>query len=542
MLNKINIRRFGLFQDYDWDSIIGNKESFKRINIIYGRNYSGKTTLARIFKCIENGRLHPDYPNGQFEIQDESGDIITNTNLDVYQKKIQVRVYNTDFIQENLSWLHNLDGSIKPFTILGTVNVELDKKIKQIDSLLGSIENKTGLLNDLELVTEKYNSIKKQYDTTFTDLENKLRNKARDIKNEASIYNQPTYQINSIKSDIPKALTKETLPDEIVLSKTKLLKEEAKPTINQIIEFEPIFSSIAQKTEELLTKLLKPSKPIEDLINDNLLQEWVRQGIEKHKGVRKTCGFCGNPLPEDLWDILDAHFSKESEELRHDIIQQLELIGLETNKIKTVVSLNKEQFYSTYHIQLEELVETWNQVVEAYTKELDKVKNELLKRSNDIFKQFPISSFEDFSQSIITIIQELNKIIDDNNRKTGTLSSDQKIIRNELRLNEVAKFINSIDYANKLSEIEGLENELKKVEIEKTVKQIEISTRLEERRSLEAQAKDESKGAELVNQHLTHFFGHDDLKLVAEGQTPNMKFIITREGSEAKNLSEGECS
>lgn len=133
MLNKINIRRFGLFQDYDWDSIIGNKESFKRINIIYGRNYSGKTTLARIFKCIENGRLHPDYPNGQFEIQDESGDIITNTNLDVYQKKIQVRVYNTDFIQENLSWLHNLDGSIKPFTILGTVNVELDKKIKQIE-------------------------------------------------------------------------------------------------------------------------------------------------------------------------------------------------------------------------------------------------------------------------------------------------------------------------------------------------------------------------------------------------------------------------
>ena len=28
----------------------------------------------------------------------------------------------------------------------------------------------------------------------------------------------------------------------------------------------------------------------------------------------------------------------------------------------------------------------------------------------------------------------------------------------------------------------------------------------EEKRTLEAQSKDESKGAELVNQHLTHFF------------------------------------
>lgn len=44
----------------------------------------------------------------------------------------------------------------------------------------------------------------------------------------------------------------------------------------------------------------------------------------------------------------------------------------------------------------------------------------------------------------------------------------------------------------------------------------------EEKRTLEAQSKDESKGAELVNQHLTHFFGHSELKLVAEGNAPNI--------------------
>ena len=59
---------------------------------------------------------------------------------------------------------------------------------------------------------------------------------------------------------------------------------------------------------------------------------------------------------------------------------------------------------------------------------------------------------------------------------------------------------------------------------------------------MEAQSKDESKGAELVNQHLTHFFGHSELKLVAEGNAPNILFKIVRENSYANNLSEGECS
>lgn len=542
MINKIDIERFGLFQDYEWNSIIGNKEFFKKINIIYGRNYSGKTTLARIFKCIENGLLHPNYQNALFNIHLDTGDIVTNTNLDVFQKTIQVRVYNTDFIQENLSWLHNLDGTIRPFTILGTINVELDKKIKQIDVLLGSIEAKTGLLNDFELVTEKYASIKKQYDTSFIDLETRLRNKARDIKNAAGVYNQPTYQINSIKSDIPTALNVNILPEELVLEKLRLLKEEAKPAISKIDEFDPLFSSISEKTEKLLSKVLKPSKPIADLINDSLLQEWVRQGIEKHKGIRETCGFCGNPIPKDLWDKLDAHFSKESEDLRLDIIHQLELIELEVNKVKSIISLNREQFYSTYFDQLEYLNETWNQIVEEYIKELAKFKNELLKRSNDIFKQYVMPLHEDYTQSIITVIQEFNKLIENNNLKTSTLSNDQAIVRNELRINEIAKFVKSIDYSVRLSEIKKLEKEVNKVENEKNSKQTEINTYIEEKRSLEAQAKDESKGAELVNQHLTHFFGHDELKLVAEGQTPNMNFIITREGGEARNLSEGECS
>lgn len=48
MINRLDIEKIGLFCDYRWNQHIGNQpdDIFKRVNIIYGRNYSGKTTLS----------------------------------------------------------------------------------------------------------------------------------------------------------------------------------------------------------------------------------------------------------------------------------------------------------------------------------------------------------------------------------------------------------------------------------------------------------------------------------------------------------------
>src|SRR5690606_5191014 len=72
--------------------------------------------------------------------------------------------------------------------------------------------------------------------------------------------------------------------------------------------------------------------------------------------------------------------------------------------------------------------------------------------------------------------------------------------------------------------------------------QNEIDALMENKTKLEAQAKDESRGAELVNHHLSHFFGHNELRLMAEGEGPNVRFKVQRDGTEANNLSEGESS
>ncbi|MCF0051646.1 hypothetical protein MUK70_15035 [Dyadobacter chenwenxiniae] len=60
-------------------------------------------------------------------------------------------------MRENLSWIHNdEEGTIEPLTILGALNVDLDKQIKEIDLMLGSLEEANGHLADFKSMEESF--------------------------------------------------------------------------------------------------------------------------------------------------------------------------------------------------------------------------------------------------------------------------------------------------------------------------------------------------------------------------------------------------
>jgi len=67
-----SINSFTVFNSFHWDSSVigadGRPITFEKINIIYGRNYSGKTTLSRIMQSLETQVLPEKYDNPQFEL------------------------------------------------------------------------------------------------------------------------------------------------------------------------------------------------------------------------------------------------------------------------------------------------------------------------------------------------------------------------------------------------------------------------------------------------------------------------------------------
>ena len=91
MLKKISsIKNLGVFKDFSWDSQVFNKggavQKFVDINIIYGRNYSGKTTLSRIARALETGALSDKYGTPSFQLKFADNSHVTLAALSTHDK------------------------------------------------------------------------------------------------------------------------------------------------------------------------------------------------------------------------------------------------------------------------------------------------------------------------------------------------------------------------------------------------------------------------------------------------------------------------
>ncbi len=534
--------------NFDWDNSVRDKgnniSEFKKVNIIYGRNYSGKTTLSRIFRSFEKGELHERYPNSKFELKHTGTQLLNQANLQNHNYTI--RVYNKDFIADNLKCLINPEESIEAFAIIGEENVDIEKKIREKEEELGDENSETGLKHQLLIEEVKCGKKEDSYNEASQSLESKLRKKANDDIKRNSLYEEVTYNINSIKNDIEiiSKNPRHELIEKDISDKKALLKEETRKNISSTTPFKPSFRDLFKKSKQLLKKQIKPSVPILELINNALLQEWVREGIKYHKGKREECAFCGGKLSSGLWDKLEAHFNKESESFREKINFQISLFEKEKEKVTKLINLKKEDFYSTFLGEFESKFNEWKVESDKYISSIDSIVKQLNKREKDIFNTKKVIPLKDNTKKIIDLHAGIAELISKNNQKTITLTQDQNDTREELRLNEVYRFIQDIDYCEEQKKISGLKTETQ--DLRRNVESIgqKVTAIENEIKILKLKIKDERRGAEKVNEYLNHYFGHEGLKLVAteDEESSGFKFKIIRGEEPAFNLSEGECS
>ena len=471
------------------------------------------------------------------------------TQKDIGSPSFDIRVYNTDFVSENLSFLTNEnEGEIRPFAILGSGNREIEKRIQKIEEELGDEARETGRNYELAQAREDHLKIKQKAKEAQDKLNNKLRRHANDHIKPNRRYGRVNYNINAIEADI------NTIKDEAVTilkaseeyEKDRLLQEESLPSIATRVSFESNFKTLYEDSAEILATEIKPSKSIEYLLADLSLQAWVREGMNLYNrdGDAEFCGFCGQDLPGDIWDKLDAHFNKQSSELEGKIEKQIELLKQEIESLSIIDLPTKEGFYESVRSTYRCAVEKFEETLESYKSEIQKLLEALNIRQKDIFTSKPPPDFKDLSEEISERISELNGIVELNNQKTKTLSEDQDTARKDLRLNDVLIFINGIGYSEKRREISNLERELtesenKVAECKSLVRSLE-----RERDNLQTELRDEQKGAEKVNEYLNHSFGLNSLSLVAEEDEVMSKyrFQIRRGNQPAYNMSEGERS
>ncbi|MGI7972961.1 AAA family ATPase [Campylobacter jejuni] len=528
---------FGSYKNFKWGN---NLEEFKTINIFYGRNYSGKTTLSRIARSFELKKHNEDFLDGNFKIKLEDGNFLTQN--DVIKSNLDIRVYNSDFVKENLNYLYDKKGNIKGFKSIG----EEQKNIKEI------IEKREKILKTRNEKLQKLENDKKEFlnDDRETKLEEKFTEKASLIATNPNYLKGYRYNKTALKKDLNIIKNNEDayiLNNEEQNQFIKILEDKEKHNTNFNNTFnKDNFQGILKHSSEILEK--------EIIIKENLtseLRQWLEEGLKFHKEHLSTqqCKFCNNPLTLEriVWienNIKDDSGEKEKiEEELKDLLDNFESYKLESKKL--LLGIEYENFYSNYKDIFIGLKEQLGANIANYNKELLKIEEKIKEKQKDVFTPIKLENTNDFSDEIFLILNKIENLCKENDEYTNKLSTNQNEARERLRLNEVAKFAKDSDYLAKQDEVEILQQNINILEESIKTQDNKINLLNKRIENYKTKLSNLETSTSNINKYLKSYFGHNLLELKAKkddnGQL-NGEFEILRNGKQAKNLSEGECS
>ena len=113
------IKGHRIFRDFVWPSEL---PAFTQFNIIYGWNWSGKTTLSSLFTCMQEKRAIIE---GQVEFELDSGSKITGSQLPAASVP-SVRVFNRNFVARTIEAIQI--NKVAPIYYLGEESIEQQKQ------------------------------------------------------------------------------------------------------------------------------------------------------------------------------------------------------------------------------------------------------------------------------------------------------------------------------------------------------------------------------------------------------------------------------
>ncbi len=499
-----SVKSFGVFNNFSGNAL----PEFTRFNIIYGWNYSGKTTLSRLFRCVENGALHPDYPKLTFSVSHEDG----NTYDHNFANACNVRVFNEDFRKENLRW-DNSEG-FTPILLLGAKNIEKNDQVE----------------------------LKKHARSTFIDEQKTVQQKSRKLsetisKAETECASQISQELglgrfdkrhlkpflDAWTSSIP-----EPLDDaHFAMERSKFSAEEKDDLPNLVVHLAPIDKEW-EVALRLLEERLGSVGTVARLIEIPELGKWIEDGLHLHADATH-CEFCENLLPSVRLAELNAHFSDAFENLKQRLRRAIETLT------GHMVSLDggaysRRAFYSDL---LEEYLQSGallKQTRDTFNTSIQTLINKLEQKYNNPFNVIVGSPQLPDIEPLRHAIKRFQKLVDDNNERTRGFSKARASAIETLKKHYIAKAMRNIDHIGLKKQISLLQEEDGKINA--------ILMKLEQEISgLQAELSDAVKGAEAINDALLRFFGKADIQIKV---TDEGNFLLVRGGQQARNLSEGE--
>ena len=374
-------------------------ETDKKVNLIYGLNGTGKSTISNILFDIERGKR----TNG-VTIEYENG--VSN------EKSYKLIVYNQQFVQESFYESNEIKGIFS----LSKDNAEAQYNIEKAKKERVKLE---------ELKTIK----KKEESDCLTIIQNKrsnFQNELWKIKTDYSGFGQPMdYCLSGLKGDKSKlfdhfiSISKSLDPprrsiDEIKKDASELQRSDAQVLFEiPLIKFD--FTEI--ETNAILSKVIVGNKnsSVAELIKELNNSDWVRQGKNYLNSAqinkKQKCPFCQQEtITIDFIKEIESFFSEEYEK---DLLLIKSLLKQYSSQSTQISRSKAFEEYIILHPIKNEYELTFNTLLSVVKRNIKEIEKKLEKPSLPI----AIEVTKDIIRKLNDIIGKANHLIKAYNEK-----------------------------------------------------------------------------------------------------------------------------
>ena len=398
MIKRINhIKDFGVFKNYRRN---GEIQDFAKVNIIYGWNYSGKTTISRLFQNFELKRNNENYLDAEYEIEDFETNKGNQENLNI--NNLDIKVFNSDFIRDNI----HLEGeNFNPILLLGEdtkkAQQELTKESEKLEKAQRIVKN----------LNKEYSDIENAILSGLTNTASKIKETLQIVQAYTRTHLRPTF--DKVKNDHNSFILTQLEVNELL--KTATNSEENKLPILEEYNVELLLEIKFEEVKALLDTLPEFSKTIKHFIENPEIANWVEQGLPLHQ-EKSNCEFCGNFVSNTRLTELSAHFSTDLKNHK----EKLAVLAQSLNDSKISESEIQElELYKPLRALFKQKETKLKKSITTYNKQFTKLFQLVNRKKNSPFEK--IKDFSKITVDTTTIVQSINnynQVIKDNNQKT----------------------------------------------------------------------------------------------------------------------------